>query len=155
MEADLARAGWTIDDVPDRLPWSALVALAEHSGPGTAVWAVERGDLAAWGVSEHLIRRTVDLLQILVWQNTADASPDAKTGIAPGKMFPEPTWWPGSGRPPPDTGHQATPPALGGPERLDLDAPKKLVTRTDIDARIAAETRMTLAEADAWLGWTD
>lgn len=154
MEADLLRAGWTVQDIPGRLPWTAVIALAENAGPGTALWTVERGALAPWGVTEHLLRQLIDATRVLVWQNTADAQPDPRTKVAPAKHYPEPTWWPGSGRPPPDAGHQVTPRSIGGPERVDLDkdAPS---TRTDIDRKIAAETKMTLAEADAWLGWTD
>lgn len=48
IEADLVRAGWTLDDVPSRLPWRALYAFVTHLPSDSALKREMNGDDAEW-----------------------------------------------------------------------------------------------------------
>jgi len=62
-------AGLRLDD--GSLSWTDLHAFIYAAPPGTAIFnAIEQG----WATSDHLLAGAVDLLSVLVWQNTADAA---------------------------------------------------------------------------------
>lgn len=56
IESDLLSRGFTLADIPERVSWRAVVAMLR--------WP--------WGHAEHLAASVVDLLAVLVWQNTDD-----------------------------------------------------------------------------------
>lgn len=48
IEADLVNAGWTLEDVPRRLSWSALYAFVLHSPATSALSRVRSPEQASW-----------------------------------------------------------------------------------------------------------
>lgn len=100
LVADLARLGWTIDDIPHRLDWVAVCALARHAGEGTALYRVRSrmqeasneprpvGHYSDWPVDRHIAVLELDELRIANWQR---ANAGRKSPTAP----PKPMWRPG------------------------------------------------------------
>ena len=48
IEADLVAAGWTLDDVPTRLPWRALYAFVKHLPSDSALKRELNGGDSEW-----------------------------------------------------------------------------------------------------------
>ena len=77
IEADLVRAGWTLDDVPYRLSWRALFAFLQHLGPESAYMRVVEPELSFWLGSEgvpNLLATLVDIGNTQIWQKTKDGA---------------------------------------------------------------------------------
>lgn len=70
IEADLLRSGWTLDDVPHRLTWRAVLAHVRTARRGTALYSLTNGERADWGLAEQLAAEAVDALRISNWQRT-------------------------------------------------------------------------------------
>src|SRR5690606_25549942 len=62
LEHDLVVAGWTLDDVPERLNWRALLAFTRQAAqqPGTALYRSFVGDDHVWGLNEQLLAAVCD-----------------------------------------------------------------------------------------------
>lgn len=76
VEHDLVCAGWTLDDVGPRLPWTALRSFIRQSARQRAS-ALHRevvGDDYVWGLPEQLIAAVVDAVQVGNWQRAAQGS---------------------------------------------------------------------------------
>ena len=73
IEHDLVCAGWTLEDVPDRLNWRALKAFVFHRSTSrdTALYRMLVGDDHVWGLSEQLQAATVDALAVANWQRAS------------------------------------------------------------------------------------
>jgi hypothetical protein len=86
IEADLVRAGWTLDDVPERLNWRALRAFVRASAADrtSALHRALAGDDHVWGLQEQLQAATVDVLQAANWQRTGKKSGKPKPIPRPG-----------------------------------------------------------------------
>jgi len=95
IEHDLVMAGWTLDDVPERLNWRAFAAFVRHRAVDTTS-ALHRhlaGDDYHWGLREQLLAAVVDELRVANWQRAASG---AKKGKQPPRPKPIPR--PGIGR---------------------------------------------------------
>lgn len=51
IEADLVGAGWTLDDVPSRLPWRALYAFVTHLPSDSALKREMNGEDSEWATT--------------------------------------------------------------------------------------------------------
>ena len=94
IEADLVSAGYSFDDVPERLPWRALFAFLDNLGPGSAFFRARLDDpvKAAWieaGPAPLLLSQAGYLLEILAWQQTKDGQKNRN------RPKPWPTPWDG------------------------------------------------------------
>lgn len=89
IEHDLVCAGWTLDDLPDRLSWRSLKAfvVGRAATPGTAINRVYVGDHHMWQLPEQLMAAAVDELRVANWQRAAAG---AKKGNAPKRPKPIP-----------------------------------------------------------------
>lgn len=68
LEADLLRAGSTINDYPQRFSLRTLIAFFRHSPRGSAVYASMYGELSHWGMLEELLALVVEALWDANWQ---------------------------------------------------------------------------------------
>ena len=90
LETDLIRSGLRLRWLgSEALTWRDLLALVAHTRPDSAL-AASLGPDHLWGLTEQLLAAGVDMLRILAWQNTEDASrpwtapePTARMGSSP------------------------------------------------------------------------
>lgn len=89
IEYDLIRAGWTLDDVPHRLSWRALIAFVKQDGHQTdsALRRVVLGADHVWGLTEFLLADVFDAMQ---WGNWQRASAGARSRPPRPKPYPRP-----------------------------------------------------------------
>ena len=90
LEADLVAAGYSFDDVPERLPWRALFAFLDHLPADSALARArepEKAEWAAHGPTPFLLAAMGHRLDVLAWQQTKDGQKGRK------KPKPWPTPW--------------------------------------------------------------
>lgn len=68
IEADCLATGWHVAD----LNWREIRSIVKHSGPGSALYRVVHGELAAWTVTDHLLAHILDKAAWLVWAKSKD-----------------------------------------------------------------------------------
>jgi hypothetical protein len=76
VEHDLVCAGWTLDDVPERLNWRAFrsFVMQDAQQPGSALRRTLIGDDHIWGLPEQLLAAVVDAIQQGNWQRAASGA---------------------------------------------------------------------------------
>lgn len=74
IEHDLAAAGWTLEDVPHRLPWMSLFAFVLHLPRESAYRRLINPDGYTWSATNHLIAELGYRLDVLIWQSTKDGN---------------------------------------------------------------------------------
>lgn len=87
LEADLLAAGFTIADIPGRVSWRAVAALAQHSYPGSAFFTVLSDEETQWPRVEQLLAVLIDAVNNLGWLYTTAHS---DTKVPPPDPFPRP-----------------------------------------------------------------
>ena len=81
VEYDLIRHGLRLRDLGTRrLSWRDLLVIVQHQpAKRSAIAAAESPDDAPWGALDtHLLAEAVDMLHLLVWAKTKDASKGRK-----------------------------------------------------------------------------
>ena len=90
LEADLLRAGTSINDYPKRFSLRTLLAFFRHSPRGSAVHAVIYGEKSTWGMAEELLARVIETLMDANWQRQGKPhAPRPKPLQRPGQPLPE------------------------------------------------------------------
>ena len=72
LEADLLRAGLTLEDYPDHLSLRALVAAFQYAVPGSAVYRHESGVKGEWRYTEELLALIYEAVQDGNWQRAGN-----------------------------------------------------------------------------------
>lgn len=73
LEADLLRAGCSINDYPQRFSLRTLVSFFRHSPRGSAVFSTMYGERSQWGTLEELLALVVEALWDANWQRQGKA----------------------------------------------------------------------------------
>lgn len=106
IEADLIKAGLSLDDIPNRLHWRAFMAMVKHAPEDSAIrqlrrreqgkqpptGQVEQGEHADWPEDRHISVMILDQLRVMNYYTAATNAARAKRR-APD--VPEPTHRPG------------------------------------------------------------
>jgi len=87
LEADLLRAGYTLDDYPDRLSLRAIASAWEYAVPGSAVYRFEKGPKAEWSYTQEILAGILFVLQAANWQRAGNkTAPKPKPMTRPGEL---------------------------------------------------------------------
>lgn len=95
IEHDLVCAGWTLDDIGGRLPWTAVRSFIHQDAQqrGTALHRELAGDDHIWGLPEQLLATIVDAVQVGNWQRASGGKrkpkkpkPVPRPGVGPRKV---------------------------------------------------------------------
>ena len=99
VEYDLIRHGLRLRDLGDGLSWRDLLVIVQNQPPNqSALVAVMDPENAPWqSLEPHLLAEAVDMLHLLVWAKTKDASkgrgrpkPIERPGTRPERMGKKP-----------------------------------------------------------------
>lgn len=86
IEDALMQRGFFLSDVPERVSWRALVAMA-RSARGSELGAAIHGEQVRWAAEMHALVSVYDAIRYLIWMQSKDG--------AAGRKRPEPTPRPG------------------------------------------------------------
>ena len=96
IQADLIQVGRTLDDIPHRFDWCAVLAIVKHPREDSALYRQIRRDQvgaqADWPMDRHIAVLTMDELRLANWQRVAQSY--VRAGKTPPDP-PEPTPRPG------------------------------------------------------------
>lgn len=88
IEDALMQRGFFLSDVPERVSWRALVAMA-RSARGSELGVAIHGEKVRWASEMHALVSMFDVLQLLVWLNSKDGAagrnrpkPSPRPGVA-------------------------------------------------------------------------
>lgn len=87
LEAELLRCGLTLDAIPGRVSWRAVMSLIATAAPGTTLGVAAHGEKHRWRDAEYLLAAINDAAVTAVWQRTKDGRK--------GRNRPDPTPRPG------------------------------------------------------------
>jgi hypothetical protein len=90
LEADLLRAGFSLDDYPDRLSLTAIRSFWHWADPDhSAIGRLTRGEKAGWRHQEELLAVIVETLRDANWQRQGSkTAPKPKPLARPGVPVP-------------------------------------------------------------------
>lgn len=64
----MLRAGFTLDELGERVSWRAAVAFVKHAGADTALYRVTHGKDAIWTLEAQLLALLADILNVANYQ---------------------------------------------------------------------------------------
>lgn len=71
IEADLLVRGFVRSQIGTReLPWSAVMAMVQHTRHGSALWNEIHGEAGRWSELEHLAAIIADYAALTAWLNS-------------------------------------------------------------------------------------
>jgi len=83
----LTVAGWTVDDIPDRLSWRAVLAIIRHARRESAVFRLLAPPKLQWDQQTYFLADAVDILRWIQWAKSKDGEA--------GRNYPKPIPRPG------------------------------------------------------------
>lgn len=91
VEYDLIALGLRLDDLgSERLTWRDLWVIVQHAPRESALARAVGGDDVVWGLTDHLLATTIDVLNIANWQRENQGRKKGQTPTRKPKRMPRP-----------------------------------------------------------------